>query len=114
MFVQQLHPTTHYDLYQIDGYQFVPLNFSPDLNTFVHYTGELIDSIKREYIYGKPREVERIRKAVAHVYVFLYSEYNNLGTPRSEVLQANALKLEKRYAGLYYSDEAAQARADKT
>jgi hypothetical protein len=32
---------------------------------------------------------------------------------KQEVIQFNAEKLEKRYAGLYYSDEAAQARADK-
>lgn len=85
-----------------------------DLNTFVQYTGELIDAVKREYIYEKPRELNRIITAIGYIYTFLYHEYNGMGTSRAEILQANAIKLEKRYAGLYYSDEAAIARADKS
>jgi hypothetical protein len=84
-----------------------------NVRLFTHHTGQLIDAIKREYIYQKPRELERIKESITIVHGFLIGEYNELGVPRAEILQANALKLEKRYAGLYYSDAAAQARADK-
>lgn len=85
-----------------------------DLNTFVSATGDLVDAIKREYIYNKPRELDRIMIAVGHIYSFLTVEYANMETSRAEILQANAIKLERRYAGLYYSDAAAINRADKT
>ena len=80
---------------------------------FIYWTGQLIDCIKREYIYIKPRELERIKECIANLYLYTEDQYTCMGTSRAEILQANALKLEKRYAGLYYSDAAAQARADK-
>jgi hypothetical protein len=76
--------------------------------------GNLVDLIKKEYIYNKPRDLHTIQVALGEVQTALVLNYNYLDTTRQEILQANALKLEKRYAGLYYSDEAAQARADKT
>lgn len=103
---------SHYGLTIFECY---PHNFSLTVSDeeFVYWTGQLIDCIKREYIYNKPREIERIKKCLGTVNMYLTDTYTGMGTPRAEVLQANAIKLEKRYAGLYYSDEAAQARADK-
>lgn len=103
----------HYNLVESSCSVLNPDTVIIDLNTFVHYIGEVIDEIKREYIYEKPRELNRIIIAIGYIYIFLYHEYNGMGISRAEILQANALKLEKRYAGLYYSDEAANARADK-
>lgn len=79
----------------------------------VTLTGELIDCIKREYVYNKPRELARIKSIIESIEDELKFKYYVLKTTRQQVLQLNAQKLEKRYAGLYYSDEAAQVRADK-
>lgn len=102
----------HYDLTIAQCY---PTNFikALDADGFVYWTGQLIDCIKREYIYGKPRELERLKECLGTVSMYLTDSYTDMDTTQQEILQANALKLEKRYAGLYYSDEAANARADK-
>lgn len=84
-----------------------------DDTTFIYWTGQLIDCVKREYIYNKPRELERIKQAITHIHVYIEDNYNDMEITRQEVLQANATKLEKRYAGLVYSDLAAQTRSDK-
>ena len=76
--------------------------------------GELTDAIKREYIYNKPRDCENVIEELGDLEFYLQAAYTHYGLTRAEVLQANALKLEKRYAGLYYSDDAAIARADKS
>lgn len=75
--------------------------------------GELADAIKKEYIYNKPRDLGNIAEELGDLEFYLQAAYTHYGLSRIDVLQANALKLEKRYAGLYYSDEAANARADK-
>jgi len=84
-----------------------------DDHQFVYWVGQFVDCVKREYIYNKPREHERIKECLGTIYMWLWDSYTDMGIPRSEVLQANAIKLEKRYAGLYYSDLAAIERADK-
>ncbi len=90
-------------------------NYSTDMTikSLVYLTGKLIDCIKREYIYNKPRELDRIKAVIYLIDNWLQAVYNHYGLERQQVLQLNAQKLEKRYAGLYYSDEAAQVRADK-
>lgn len=75
--------------------------------------GELSDAIKKEYIYNKPRDIAHITEELGDIEFYLQAAYNHYGLERQQVLQLNAQKLEKRYAGLYYSDEAAQVRADK-
>lgn len=84
-----------------------------DSDDFVYWTGQLIDCIKREYIYNKPRELDRIIECLKYINLYLIDTYTDMDYSRTGILQANALKLEKRYANLYYSDEAAIARADK-
>lgn len=103
---------SHYNLTHDSTY---PTNFITGVadDEFVYWTGQLIDCIKREYIYLKSRELERIKECLGTLNMYLLDQYTEMGTSRAEILQANAIKLEKRYAGLYYSDEAAIARADK-
>jgi hypothetical protein len=102
----------HYGLTLAECY---PTNFvktfSPE--EFVYWTGQLVDCVKREYIYNKPRELERIKECIGTVSVYLQDTYTDMGITRQAVLQFNAIKLEERYANLMYSDEAAIARADK-
>jgi NTP pyrophosphatase (non-canonical NTP hydrolase) len=75
--------------------------------------GELADAIKKEYIYGKPRDLENIIEELGDLEWYLQSVRNHYGFSRKQILQANADKLAKRYVNLRYSDAAAINRADK-
>lgn len=106
----------HYGLTLTECAKFVSLELSDcdDFGySFTYWTGQLVDCIKREYIYNKPRELDRIKQCIANVSLNCEKAYTDLDVTKQEVLQQNALKLEERYAGLYYSDEAAITRADK-
>lgn len=74
---------------------------------------ELADAIKKEYIYNRPRDIKHIIEELGDVEFYLQAAYYHYGVERSSVIQKNAEKLATRYAGLTYSDEAAQGRADK-
>lgn len=75
--------------------------------------GELGDAIKKEYVYGKPRNLKHIIEELGDLEFYMQSVRNHYGLSRAQTLQANAEKLSVRYVGLKYSDEAAIARADK-
>lgn len=90
-------------------------------SAFVYSLGLLSDVVKREYIYNKSREQEKVEEALAAInecltvwYFCLNLHYTpKLHSLRADVLQANADKLAKRYVNLRYSDAAAINRADK-
>lgn len=75
--------------------------------------GELADAIKKEYIYGKKRDLINIIEELGDLEFYLQAVRNHYGISRELTLQANAEKLQKRYVSLKYSGEAAIARADK-
>lgn len=75
--------------------------------------GELTDAVKKEYIYNKPRDLGHIIEELGDIEWYLQCVYNHYNLTRQEVIQLNGEKLAKRYAGLVYSDAAAQLRADK-
>lgn len=75
--------------------------------------GELGDAIKKEYIYGKPRDLVNIVEELGDLEFYMQQIRNHYGVDREYVLQCNAEKLSKRYVGLKYTDAAAIARADK-
>lgn len=87
--------------------------------------GSLLDTVKKEVIYNKPRNGGAVKDAlfalcdalikftrsanaygVSHADKFVVIEYE-------EVVEANIAKLMTRYESLSYSDEQANARADK-
>lgn len=76
--------------------------------------GELADAIKREYTYKKPRDRANIVEELGDLRFYMQACQNHYGITEQEILQGNAGKLGKRYAGLFYSDEAAISRADKS
>jgi len=76
--------------------------------------GELGDAIKKEYIYGKPRDLVNIVEELGDLEFYLQAVRNHYGINREYVLQCNAEKLSQRYVGLKYTDAAAIARADKS
>lgn len=75
--------------------------------------GELCDAIKRHAVYGKAPDVDNIIEELGDLEFFMEDVRRRYNIDRQRVLQANVAKLEDRYKGLVYSDEAAIARADK-
>jgi hypothetical protein len=98
-------------------------SFAPDClisDRLMIACGEICDVIKREYIYGKPRDIEALAVACARfeyaleLYRYTFCAFGKSSDDhRKAIIQANAEKLGKRYVSLRYSDEQAIARADK-
>ena len=76
--------------------------------------GELLDAVKKNWVYNKELDSENVKEELGDLMFYITAMMLLQGITLDEVLQANATKLEKRYAGLQYTDAAAQARADKT
>jgi NTP pyrophosphatase (non-canonical NTP hydrolase) len=74
--------------------------------------GELLDSIKKAAIYRKPYDIENIVEELGDIEFYLCGLRNTFGLDRQVILARNVAKLQKRYPK-GYSNEAAQARADK-
>lgn len=74
--------------------------------------GELIDAIKKNWVYGKPLDRTNIIEELGDLEFYMAGIRLLLGIPRHDVLLANRAKLAQRY-GDSYSDAAAIARADK-
>jgi len=75
--------------------------------------GELLDAIKAHVVYQKPLDMTNVIEELGDLEFFMQGIRTALGISRETTLGANKAKLAKRYAGLVYSDKAAQDRADK-
>ena len=75
--------------------------------------GELLDAVKRHVIYKKPLDRENMVEELGDLEFYMEQVRQNLGITREQTIAANIAKLSVRYAGLRYSNEAAQLRADK-
>ena len=75
--------------------------------------GELLDAVKKATIYQKPLDLENVIEELGDLEFYMQGLRNSLGLSRDEIIEHNVNKLSKRYAGLQYSDQAAQQRADK-
>ena len=75
--------------------------------------GELLDAIKKVAIYNKPIDRENIIEELGDLEFYMEGLRQGLDITREETLHANIAKLGKRYKGHNYSDQQAQARADK-
>lgn len=75
--------------------------------------GELLDAVKKATIYKKPIDRENVIEELGDLEFYMEGLRQNLGITRQETLDANVAKLSVRYAGLTYTDAAAQQRADK-
>lgn len=76
--------------------------------------GELLDAIKKNVIYRKPLDLENVIEELGDIEFYLEGLRQSVGVTREETIQANIKKLGVRYEGFKYSNEAAQARADKS
>lgn len=75
--------------------------------------GELLDAIKKHVIYNKPVDWPNIIEELGDLEFYMEGLRQKLTLSRQVTLDANKVKLSARYKGLTYSDQAAQARADK-
>lgn len=75
--------------------------------------GELLDAIKKSWVYGKPLDMENVKEECGDILHYLQMQLFEAGLTIEDAILHNMTKLRKRYpAG--YSDAAAIARADKT
>lgn len=75
--------------------------------------GELLDAVKKHVIYVKDLDVHNVAEELGDLEFYMERIRQIICVSRVHTLQLNRMKLEKRYKCLQYSDEAAQARADK-
>lgn len=85
--------------------------------------GELLDCIKKVWIYGKKWDqfdpktndtpVENLLEELGDLRFYYQKLLNMLGFADSQIKAVNVAKLRKRYPKGQYSNEAAQTRADK-
>lgn len=75
--------------------------------------GELLDAVKKCAIYNKPINYENVVEELGDLEFYMAGLRSRMGITRAQTLRANMDKLAKRYEAGKYSDQAAQARADK-
>jgi NTP pyrophosphatase (non-canonical NTP hydrolase) len=74
--------------------------------------GELLDTIKKFAIYQKPLDFTNLVEELGDIEFYLEGIRQAFSLDRNDILEANIVKLRKRY-GDKYSNLAAQVRADK-
>lgn len=75
--------------------------------------GELLDAVKKAAIYNKELDRENVIEELGDLEFYMQGLRYELGINRAEVIAYNMEKLSKRYTSGYYSNKAAQDRADK-
>lgn len=75
--------------------------------------GELLDAVKKVVVYRKPVDLKNVVEELGDLEFFMEGIRAALGITREETIAANRTKLNARYTAAKYSDEQAQARADK-
>ena len=99
--------------------RFMP-QVSPEQSHLLHMAlgifgeaAELLEAITNHVIHGDPLDLENVVEELGDGEFYQEGLRQGLGISREDTLTANIQKLGVRYEGLCYSDEAAQARADK-
>lgn len=75
--------------------------------------GELLDAIKKHWVYNKPIDLANIVEELGDIEFYMRTLRMQLNVSREYVLLQNIDKLNKRYPSGNYSDTQAQDRADK-
>ena len=75
--------------------------------------GELIDAIKKGAIYRKDYDRVNIIEELGDLEFYMEGLRQAFSISREETIQANIVKLGKRYEGMTYTDKSAHDRADK-
>lgn len=86
----------------------------------IHYSmgiaseaGELLDAVKKHTMYNKELDRDNVIEELGDLEFYMQAMRLVLGVTREQVIQANVLKLSKRYVN-GFSNRAAIDRADKT
>lgn len=90
-----------------------PLTIGREASMLSIASGHLLDAVKKVVVYKKPVVTKDICTSLASIERVLEHIRGHLGVTRDESLAGNIAKLSVRYAGITYSDTAAQVRADK-
>lgn len=72
--------------------------------------GELLDSVKRNFAYGKPIDETNLKEEVADVMWYLNLIVVRMGFDWTDILASNIRKLEARYPNATFSSESALNR----
>lgn len=75
--------------------------------------GELTDAFKKHIFYDKPLDLPNVLEELGDIEFYLQGIRNTYGISRDLLIHNNHEKLSKRYSLGKYSNEQAQARADK-
>ena len=75
--------------------------------------GELMDAVKRHCIYNKELDLDNVKEELGDLEFYMQQVRRRLLISREETLEGNIKKLAERYRQFKYSDQAANARADK-
>lgn len=113
---ESLKETISYSSFVAGLFKYDPVELHMKLHAAVGIAGEageLIDAIKKTWIYGKPLDNENVKEELGDLLFYIQALANLQGISIQEILQENVNKLAKRYIGLKYSDKAAVDRADK-
>jgi NTP pyrophosphatase (non-canonical NTP hydrolase) len=93
--------------------------FPTEIETMLHTVvgisgeaGELIDAVKKSWVYNKPLDRENLKEELGDILFYLTKLASMLGVTVAELCELNRQKLEKRYPS-GYSDKDAQERKDK-
>jgi NTP pyrophosphatase (non-canonical NTP hydrolase) len=76
-------------------------------------SGELLDAVKKATIYKKALDLKNVIEELGDLEFYMEGLRSELGISREETLQANINKLSVRYNKGSFSNDQAQARADK-
>ena len=76
-------------------------------------SGELLDAVKKYVIYNKELDRVNVIEELGDLEFYMEGLRQGLGITREETIGANIAKLGVRYSSGSYSDQQAQARADK-
>lgn len=75
--------------------------------------GELLDTIKKVWVYNKQADEQNIKEELGDLMFYIQGMANIFGWTLEKIIAENQDKLTKRYPTTY-TDAAAIARADKT
>lgn len=74
--------------------------------------GELLDAIKKHWIYGKKLDVEHVIREMGDLYFYFTALRLQLGVEMDDIIQANREKLDRRYPLGVFTKKHAIARLD--
>lgn len=79
----------------------------------VRLSGTVLDMAKKSWVYGRKLDDKVIHETIDRIDSVLAELRNILGCRKSEILEANQIKLGKRYPQGVYTDGHANERLDK-